>query len=463
MTSGATTNNQEAGATGRLELFQEADGVQARETLAERVAAATGGRVDRLARLGTRFAGVLERQDERSTCCARTAVRGVHMEKAGEFSAHAADSACQACHDGPVHHEIKWRPRFLLRKCHVEHRGRIALTTASNRSCAARHANLKVAGGPVHYAATIHSLEDGHPEFAALRDGAKDPGTIRLNHAIHMKPIRRGPNGPLVQLECGDRHRPATVSAPWPYEDRTYVFVQTSNSLEAKTPLPGDSLPAPKPLSGRESMTPPKFATGCAGCHLLTFDKRFDEGVPHDKPEIVHAFLVKKFQDYIAGHPAELQVARDPRRDLTGKPTPPDVRVLSRAQWVAERTRDAEVLLWRKTCKQCHELSGFVMIGDTVAAGWAGPTPESQIFAATWISVMSDGARNVLPPLRDDRACTRTRALVTTCKVRSRCPPRIFMHGLPCESIDATRRGRSMRSLGVSSAIRIMTGGSGRK
>ncbi|HEX8872599.1 MAG TPA: hypothetical protein VF758_07535, partial [Candidatus Acidoferrum sp.] len=28
-----------------------------------------------------------------------------HLRKAGEFSAKAADSACLACHDGPVHHE----------------------------------------------------------------------------------------------------------------------------------------------------------------------------------------------------------------------------------------------------------------------------------------------------------------------------------------------------------------------
>jgi hypothetical protein len=323
-----------------------------------------------------------------------------HAEKAGEFSANAADSACQACHDGPMHHANEVASAVpACATCHVEHRGRIELSMVSNGSCAECHAKLKVASGPVHYAATIHSLEDGHPEFAALRDGAKDPGTIRLNHAIHMKPIRRGPNGPVVQLECGDCHRPSAVNSPWPYEDRAYVVVQTSCPLEAKSPLPGDSLPGPKPLTGRERMTPPKFATGCAGCHLLTFDKRSDEGVPHDKPEIVHAFLVKKFQDYIAAHPSELQVARDPRRDLAGKPILPIVRVLSREQWVAERTKDAEVLLWRKTCKQCHELSGFVMIGDTVAAGWAGPTPETQISTATWISVMSNGERNVLPPL----------------------------------------------------------------
>jgi len=52
-------------------------------------------------------------------------------------------------------------------------------------------------------------------------------------------------------------------------------------------------------------------------------------------------------------------VVRDPQRDLTGKPLPPDVRVLTPAQWVAERTADAEELLWRKTCKQCHALNAL--------------------------------------------------------------------------------------------------------
>jgi hypothetical protein len=100
-----------------------------------------------------------------------------------------------------------------------------------------------------------------------------------------------------------------------------------------------------------------KFANACAACHLLTFDKRFDEGAPHDKPEVIHAFLTKRFQQYIATHPGEVRVLRDPSRDLTGKPFPPEVRVLTAAQWVKERTGEAEELLWRKTCKQCHALS----------------------------------------------------------------------------------------------------------
>lgn len=281
-----------------------------------------------------------------------------HVRNASEFSSKATDKACLACHDGPVHHENQIAADVpACATCHAEHRGRINLSAASNQSCAECHGRLKVASGRVQYAAHIHTVEEGHPEFAALRDSARDPGTIRLNHAIHMRPIRQGPNGPTVQLECRDCHRPGGSNAAWPYEDRAYVAAEKPYSNEVRSVVPRDVLRGPKPQTGRERMAPVGFATACARCHLLTFDKRFDKGVPHDKPEVVHTFLVKKFQEYVAAHPGDARVVRDPKRDLTGKPLAPEVRVLTSAQWVAERTADAEELLWRKTCKQCHALS----------------------------------------------------------------------------------------------------------
>jgi len=282
-----------------------------------------------------------------------------HVQKAGEFSAKAEDAACLACHDGPVHHENQVGAKVpTCATCHVEHRGRIDLSAAANQTCAECHGKLQVPSGQLHYAAHIQNLEKGHPEFALLRGDAKDIGTIRLNHAVHMKPIRQGPNGPLVQLECGDCHR--NYQAEWKYAVFPYPEM-ASYQLHRAQPM--DNLPRPLPTlqprtpsNGRERMRAVEFARACSGCHLLTFDKRFDVGVPHDKPEVVHAFLVKKFQAYIAMHPGEVRVVRDPKRDLTGKPLPPEVRVLAPVQWVAERTADAEELLWRKTCKQCHQL-----------------------------------------------------------------------------------------------------------
>lgn len=281
-----------------------------------------------------------------------------HVEQAGAFSAKAADAGCLACHDGPVHHQEQVKADVpACAVCHVEHRGRINLVESSNISCSECHSDLKVAAGALPAYAHIRTLEDGHPEVGAHRPGARDPGTILLNHFVHMKPIRRGPNGPIVQMECSDCHRPEGYRSSWPYADSAYVDAKvTYEDKDVLLPVNAGSL-QPRHVMPRAYMAPVRFATACSDCHLLTFDKRFDIGVPHDTPEVVHAFLLKKFQEYIAAHPGEVRVVRDPKRDLTGKPIPPEVRVLTPAQWVGERTADAEELLWRKTCKQCHALS----------------------------------------------------------------------------------------------------------
>ncbi len=262
-----------------------------------------------------------------------------HVRQAGEFSAKAADNACHDCHDGPAHHPSQV-PAPDCSTCHTEHRGRVNLSSASEEACAECHA----------------------PEFAALRSvagvAAGDPGTIKLNHAIHLKPIQRGANGPVVNLECGNCHRPAAANVDLTYSDAKYRAAAVSyKDTEEFLSIRMESLKPPKPVSGRELMAPVKFANACAACHLLTFDKRFDEDVPHDKPAVVHAFLIKKFQQYVAAHPGEVRVQRNPSRELTGKTPPSQFRVLTPAQWVTERTADAEELLWRKTCKQCHALT----------------------------------------------------------------------------------------------------------
>jgi hypothetical protein len=113
-------------------------------------------------------------------------------------------------------------------------------------------------------------------------------------------------------------------------------------------------------------MAPPTYAQTCAGCHALQFDKRLPDAVPHDKPEVIHPFLVAKLQAYIAAHPAELRVPRDPSRDLPEQPIPADYRLLTPPQWVGERAAEDEEVLWRKTCKQCH----------TLIAGERGALPE---------------------------------------------------------------------------------------
>jgi len=301
-----------------------------------------------------------------------------HVLQAEAFSAKAADNACLACHDGPIHHGNQTKS-LECATCHSEHRGRVNLRAASNQSCAECHADLKPSGGTVHFASSIRSFEDGHPEFAARRDDGRDPGTIKLNHAIHMKAIRRGPNGPIVNLACGDCHRPAAVVATWAYADlrsASYTPTYARGVLENSSPTESQSLKPSKPMSGRELMAPVKFATACAGCHSLAFDKRFDEGVPHDTPEVVDAFLRQKFAAYIAVHSNELRETQNPDRDLTGNIPPPRNRILTPAQWVVQQVAIAEELLWHKTCAQCHTLT-MTPLQDTSIARWAAANSES--------------------------------------------------------------------------------------
>jgi len=182
-----------------------------------------------------------------------------HVQTAGAFSAKASDAACLSCHDGPMHHAAQ-KSSLGCATCHAEHRGRVNLVAARNESCAKCHGDLKRSSGATHYVTHIDSFENGHPEFAALRETGRDPGTIRVNHAIHMKPIRRGPNGPNVQLQCGDCHRPGAVSGEWDYADPRYTAANNSYSQQdAALTLQSGALSRPRPRTGRELMVP----SGC--------------------------------------------------------------------------------------------------------------------------------------------------------------------------------------------------------
>jgi hypothetical protein len=274
-----------------------------------------------------------------------------HVREVSGFSARASDAACLTCHDGPVHHaSARFTPSCA--SCHVEHRGTFRLAETSDESCTQCHADLQTRTGAVGFVRNITGFPSGHPEFAALRGANTDPTTIKMNHYRHMRPGLMGPNGP-VQLDCEDCHRSPADARPWPYADDTQF---RAASLAGKSG-PLASVPT------RAYMAAPEYEKACAGCHTLQFDKRFTEAVPHDTPEAIHTFLTQKFQAYIATHSAELREPREPDRNLPEKPISPTYRTLSPPEWVAEHTAEAEQLLWRKTCKQCHTVNG----GDAAA------------------------------------------------------------------------------------------------
>jgi hypothetical protein len=264
-----------------------------------------------------------------------------HVTQTGAFIAHVTDQACLACHDAPLHHANQtFTPECAT--CHVEHNGAMLLQATGDAACTQCHGQLRTRDGQPHYTASITGFDNQHPEFAALRSRQADPGGVRLNHYVHLQPNLIGPNNTRVQMTCDDCHRAGATEA-WPYAG---AEMRSVAAAEANLKRPGNQVYMPLPA----------FAKHCAACHTLQFDKRFgNEQVPHDKPEVVHAFLVKKFSEYVAAHPAVIHEVETLERELPERPQVPRV-AHNAAEWMQFRVDDAEWLLYAKTCKQCHIL-----------------------------------------------------------------------------------------------------------
>jgi len=201
------------------------------------------------------------------------------------FWQRVTDTACVKCHDGPIHHDNQvFTPGCV--SCHVEHKGRIPLALVSDRHCTSCHAQLETKAPAPRFERTVRGFATGHPEFRVLRTDEKDGAQINLNHEKHLKAGLRGPKGP-VQMTCSDCHRASLAEERWP-------FSLASMGGSDKTPKGAQAIP--KGQGGY--MDPINYEQHCAACHRLEFDQRFVGIVaPHDKPEVVHAFLLAKFTD----------------------------------------------------------------------------------------------------------------------------------------------------------------------
>ena len=257
------------------------------------------------------------------------------------FSAKVTDQSCQSCHDGPVHQAQQvYTPDCAT--CHVEHSGQTSLARVNDVGCTECHSDLKTKSGKLRVAANIKSFGSGHPEFAAVRPGQHDMGSVKFNHQVHLKKDLRGPRGSNVQMQCTDCHQPQGVTRSLPY-GQTEVTDQPGNAQVSTSPH----------ISTRSYMAPVNFNEHCSGCHPLGFDRRFKDAVPHKKPEVVREAVFKKFTEYIAMHPGEIHTVNLDQRIPRRPPLPPPSNA---AEWVSQMMGEAEQLLWWKTCKECHRL-----------------------------------------------------------------------------------------------------------
>jgi hypothetical protein len=255
--------------------------------------------------------------------CAACHANIVNGERKKGFLQHASDAACLTCHGAPAH-QVTQTFTPACSSCHVEHRGAVRLARVGERDCTQCHADLKTTGRQLRVARRVTGFNTDHPEFAALRKTESDPGTIAFNHATHLKGVQ-GPDGKRVVPECVDCHRTGIEqSSSWRFAGVGFV--------------PPTSTPE------RAYMVTPSYAGACAGCHDLRFDANLAASAPHDKPEIVYAFLQKTYGE--ARLPAPARTARlIPASAHAGAATP--------EQHLALVAR----LLWGKTCKECHQLS----------------------------------------------------------------------------------------------------------
>lgn len=266
-----------------------------------------------------------------------------HESKLGFFSKQVSDKKCLACHDAPAHHAEKVTFTPQCGACHVEHKGSLRLASTKDAGCTQCHADLGGhTRGTTEFVKDVDGFDDHHPQFAALRLGAADPGKVKLNHSKHLVANLAGPHGP-VQLDCHDCHRPQGMEGAWPYAGAELKMVSATTGNEVKS-------------ADRAYMAPIRYAEQCEGCHVkdLQFDKRFEEAVPHDRPDIVQAFLYRKYNEYFSTHPGALSEPIAPERMLPGKVAPPPPH--NRQEWIALQVMLSDRLLWGKGCKLCHTI-----------------------------------------------------------------------------------------------------------
>ncbi|MBV8052759.1 MAG: hypothetical protein JOZ80_16350, partial [Acidobacteriaceae bacterium] len=311
-----------------------------------------------------------------------------HVSKAG-FSAPVADSTCIGCHAAPAHNP---QQTFVpaCASCHVEHRGAVRLAAVADTGCAQCHGDLKAKDGVVHLNPHVSGFDSHHPEFAAIRAG-RDPGTINLNHYVHLQPTLRGPAG-TVQMKCEDCHRLLNVEERWPYSVAT---IQPASQQPVEVGAAANQERKRRSIEAGPGayMTAIKYVNQCAACHVLQFDPLIAVPAPHDKPEVVHAFIIEKLKQYVTEHPSVLR--NDPSSALSYEDQGPrnflrplgettdqrnilraNTRTQSPAEWVQERTAAAEKLLWSKNCRICHE--------STEGGGDKLPTSVTAIIPSRW-------------------------------------------------------------------------------
>lgn len=232
-----------------------------------------------------------------------------------------ADASCMQCHkvaDHPTFHNAALNQSQSCASCHHEHHGEDKLTLREDALCTSCHASLSRKEKDTKLK-DVPSFER-HPEFAKR----SDPGSLKLNHRVHLAEKIRGPNGD-EKLECADCHHP-----------------QQDGKLFEKV----------------------SYARDCARCHPLDFDETVPVGrAPHAPAYEVVEYLFGEFAKQeqrvalVAPSPGTTQPSAERIKLPENDPFDLTQQIAGRMATspALDKTRRSEEILFTKTgCVLCH-------------------------------------------------------------------------------------------------------------
>jgi hypothetical protein len=284
------------------------------------------------------------------------------------------NKACLNCHGASISHDISSmtarhgavgslsEKNSSCAHCHTEHEGTNGLLEIADAQCITCHSDLKSMQATTTFASTIRDFGVSHPEFRILADRAPDPGRLKLNHAVHLKPNLLGPDRTPVQMVCADCHRPTNGGGVWPYGRNGKRKGAATSKGHSHSPAVEQQSSADPVATDGALMQPIQYAKHCAACHPLVADpeRRILPGgeIPHESPERIRVFLRGMLSAFADNHSEALQ--ETPNSANPGLPTmrsAESVEERFKTAWVNDRIVVFEQRLYRnaKDCRLCHD------------------------------------------------------------------------------------------------------------
>lgn len=237
-----------------------------------------------------------------------------------------SNDTCLRCHNDLGHHAAVAIKTPRCTECHVEHRQQPLVTTPTAANCASCHVDLqrqiKKGQKISQYAASIATLDKGHPEFRFLDpqnpEASRPSANIKFNHKAHLKPDIEKADGTRTTLQCIDCHAVDTKTDP----------------------------------QGRFRNAAFNYEAQCQSCHTLGFDIQFPViEAPHEKPEIIREFLKQFYTNILEKDPTIYQ--RPPERSRPG-PKARQSNFATGEEWKKFKITTAEKDLLGRSCLECH-------------------------------------------------------------------------------------------------------------